>query len=579
VATEFLTFSNREFMSAPVYKVLKDFQEKEVENLDEKQQYLLKRVLQDLLYSGCSLDEATFKVFKDLEARINVKITEFSQNIAKDITSLSCTEEELKGVSERLLATLPRQENGLFEVGIDYPTYMEVMRNCAVQETRARLYNIFMNRGYPVNEAVLLELITLRNELAVLLGFPDFAHLDLQDKMAGTPAKVSSFLDEIRDRVTVAAAEEFKELSRDLPDGVIIGEDGLLNPWDYEYLSNYYTKNYLDLDQNKVAEYFPLESTLQGVFVLYARMLGLKFEIVHPVSKGSDSKQFWHQDVRLIKASDASDGKILGYILLDLHPRVGKYTHACCGSLLAGVDNKIVKQLPVMFVLANFQKPGPEGAALLRHDEVKTFFHEFGHAMHNLLATTEYAYFSGTKVLLDFVEAPSQMFEEWMYSPQILKLISCHYLTGQPLPDEMIEGLQKQKNYLLGNFVTRQIRLALFSLKCYLSEPFASIKGLEESVALAIPSIYRFSKDAHFYASFGHLTGYASAYYSYLWSLVFAKDVWTEILRLGIVAPESGALIRNLLSAGGMMPPEDLLTKVLGRKPSTKAFEDFLIKK
>jgi len=572
VSTDLLNFFNQEFMSKPVFDVMNEFlKSTKLENSEEL--YLLNKILEDLRLSGCGLENDQLAKFKDLENQLTIKNNEFMQNIALDDSKLLLTAEELVGTSDIVLAGLPQDKDGFFVVGVDYPVYFEIMKNCSNQLTRERMYNMFTNRAYPKNQAVLSQVVALRQELASMLGFPDYATLDLVTKMAGTPERVLDFLNKINSQLNGAVAQEFEKLTQDLPVGVEVGEDGLLNPWDYDYLCSYYEKKYLNLDENLVAQYFPIETTLTAIFALYEKMLGLRFEIVENAPK------LWHQDTMLIKAYDVASNDLCGYIILDLYPRLGKYTHACCGSIVLGVDNQLQKQLPVIFVLANFQKATKNYPSLLKHNEVKTFFHEFGHAMHNLLGRTKYSYFSGTSVLRDFVETPSQMFEEWMFSPEILKSVSRHYVTSKPLPDEIIEKMAFERTYVLSSWVTRQIRLALFSLQCYKSSSSVDFKQLEREIAKEVPLMTRFSEHSHFFASFSHLMGYGASYYGYLWSLVFAKELWVKVEGLGVTSSEAGDLVKAVLSRGGMLHPDELLTNVLGHAPGTTAFERFLNKK
>lgn len=571
---ELMVFFNKQFKTPALYNLLKRIKDTNeiYSNLANQQKYFLDQQLQGLELSGCSLTEERLVKFKELENLIEKKSLEFERNIALDEKKLFLKKEDLLGVSERMMSSLPQDENGLYIVGTDYPTYFEVMKNCSVAQTREQLFNIFSNRAYPVNQAVLEEIISLRQELAQLLGMPDYASLNIVDKMAKTPQKVQSFLMDIAKNITTYAQQEFEVITQDLADGIKIGDDGLISVWDFEYQKNYYEKKYLSLDHNLVAEFFPLESTLASIFLIYQNILGLKFEVVQ------SQEWIWHPDVKILKVYNSETQTLMGYIFLDLFPRKGKFTHACCGHLIAGVKNSLVDKLPVMFVLANFPKPSNEAPSLLKHSDVVTFFHEFGHAMHNLLGKTEFGTVAGTNVLRDFVEAPSQMFEEWMWNGKILKQISSHYQTGQSLPDEIIESILRNRTLTLAIGVNRQVRLALFSLYCFWDRSYGSLKDLERQIVQEVPSIIRFSEASHFYASFGHLTGYGAGYYGYLWSQVFAKDLWSEIEKLGIDSKLAGEKIQSLLSVGGMKDPALLLYDVLGREPSVEAFDKYLSK-
>lgn len=574
LVAQMVEFLNRTFKTPDIYHLLKSIRDNasSSDTMNESRKYVLDKLLQDLELAGCALDDNQLSLFKKLENLVELRSIDFERNIALDNSTILLSEEELRGVSMRLLAALPKTDEGLYIVGVDYPTYFEVMKNCAVAKTRERLFNLYSNRAYPVNEGVLKEIISTRQQLAAILGFDDYASLNLADKMAKSPVVVETFLKEISKNLHDYASKEFELLTRDLAAGVVLGDDGMIAPWDFDYQKGYYEKKFLTIDDNFIAEFFPLESTLTGLFAIYQHMLGLRFEIINRPDGA------WHSDVKLLQVYNAETNKLLGYIFLDLFPRAGKYTHACCGSLVTGMKNKFVEKLPVIFVLANFPKPLKDVPSLLKHNDVITFFHEFGHAMHNLLGVTELAMSAGTSVLRDFVEAPSQMFEEWMWDPATLKKVSRHYKTGEPLRDELIASMLKNRDFTLATHINRQVRLSLYSLYCYSSKPYESLKDLEKKIVEEVPSLIRHSEASNFYASFGHLTGYGACYYGYLWSKVYAMDLWSEIKKKGVASLDSGKLIQSLLSAGGTMEPYLLLEKVLGRKPSTAAFDKYLSK-
>lgn len=566
-------FFNKAVNTPELYAVVKDFSESSAAtNLDDEQKYFVEKVLLDLKLSGCSLEGEDFTKFKELQNKISEKSVLFDRNIVADQETVICNPGDLDGVSQRVLSGLKKDDQGRCIVGLDYPTVTEIMANCDVAQTRQKVQLAFSNRGYPKNESVLVEIIELKNQAAQLLGFADFAEMNLSDKMAKSPQTVRNFLKKMKDSVYQAAVAEIEEKTRDLPESVVLGDGGLLNPWDYPYLANYYEKKYLEYDQNLVAEYFPVEKTLKSIFAIYEKMLNIRFEF------GGKPKNIWHDDADVIKAFDASTNDLLGYIFLDLYPRDDKYSHACCGSFVSGAENDQVNKLPVIFVIANFQKPTADAPSLLKHREVTTFFHEFGHAMHNLLGKTRFEYFSGTSVLRDYVEAPSQMFEEWMWKPEVLRDISSHYITEKPLPDDLIKNMHQVRTHDLGMHFARQLKFALFSLNCYTKDAYSSLSQLSEEVSNEVLPGIRFVPEQHFYANFGHLTGYGAGYYGYMWSLVFAKDLWSEVETMGVTSPRSGELIRKVLAAGGMMHPQDLLTKALGREPSTDAFDKFIQK-
>jgi thimet oligopeptidase len=281
----------------------------------------------------------------------------------------------------------------------------------------------------------------------------------------------------------------------------------------------------------------------------------------------------WHDDVRLIEVFDKNN-KQLGYLFLDLHPRPNKYTHAAHGNIVPGITLPDGSRLPVVsVVMANFPKPSKDKPALLMREDVRTFFHEFGHAVHSLLGATQMGSFAGTSVKTDFVEMPSQMLEEWLWDKDILKKISSHYKTGQPLPDGMIENILALKRYDAGNFIARQIMLAKYSLDLHKKGADKDPEKLWFALAeQLLPHLYA-GPEYRAYASFGHLTGYGAKYYGYLWSKVFALDLFDTIKKQGLLNPEIGAkYVQEVISKGGSVDPNILLVNFLGRAPSQEAF-------
>lgn len=572
------SFMNKQIFSQEIYKKFNDIVNHiDANNLSLSDKFFIEQVDLSFRLSGNGLQDEKYAHFKNLSNQINELCAQFSQNIALFSQKISCKKEDLEGVNEEFLLLLEKDQDGNFFLGVDYPTYFEIMGNCSVENTRKKLFLLFNNRAYPENDLVLKKIVSLRNEMANLLGYPDFATLNIASKMAKTPEKVNDFLQEIKSKVLEASQEEFKKLTeKDLPLNISLDENGKLAPWNYLLVRRKYEQKHFLLDENKIAEYFPLEQTLSNIFTIYQNLLNLKFEIIDPIVVRENC---WHPDVHLIKVTDMVNNELLGHLYLDLHPRPGKYTHACCGMLIPPVKNTLIQQKAVTIVLANFPRPAPNKPALLKYDDVRTFFHELGHGMHCLLGHTKFATFAGYNTLWDFVETPSQMFEEWMRDPDVLRQIGKHYQTGETIPEKYIQGMLAQEKEFVGSWTLRQVKLATFSLYLYSNYPsYSTFKELEDIIAADFPDLVLRENDAHFYASFGHLTEYAASYYTYLWSLVFAKDLWSEVKKFGLFSNQTSKLVRDLLSAGGSQDPFKLLQITLGRNPSNQAFMDYISK-
>jgi thimet oligopeptidase len=536
------------------------------EKLSKIQQYFLDEEIDDFIRGGLDLPEEKLKEARALKKEISEVGTEFDANIAQDNRSITVSCNELAGLSDDFITALKKDDKDNYILGIDYPTYFEVMKHCSVEQTRKRLWLEFNNRAYPKNIKVLEKLIELRDKLAHKLGFESYAHLATDDKMAKNPDTVKDFLNELIPKVTKKADKEFKGLFDDLPHDVSLTEDGKIDPWNYNYVIASYKKKHFNLDPRVVAEYFPMEKTIDAVFDIYQQFFNVRFVITKP-------ENMWHEDVQLIEVYRKEDDVPQGYIFLDLYPRSNKYSHACHETCVSGVNYNGNKTPSVAVLIANFPKSTEDKPSLLKHDDVVTFFHEFGHAMHGVLGQTELASFSGTATKRDFVEMPSQMFEEWMWDKEMLKRVTSHYQTGESLPDNLIDTMLELKRFDSGYFVLRQCAFAFLSLHCYENGERKDTNKLVRDMYAKYFSFIRFEPQGHFQASFGHLNGYSAYYYSYMWSKVFALDMFDYIKKQGLLNPEVGEkLINDVLGRGGSADPNELIVEFLGRKPKQDAF-------
>ena len=552
-----------------LYRALKEYAAGQGahEKLNAEEKKYLQELLDGFAKSGLNLPLAQQEEVKKIKKELARLGLEFNTNVAKDQRSIKVTREALAGLDDAFVNSLQRDDSGCYVLGVDYPTYFSVMETCSVGSTRCALRNEFMNRAYPANEPVLHQLIALRDKLAKLLGFASYAALDLDDEMAKTPERAQEFLRDLQVRTNLKLAEEMADLKKELPAGVELSKDGRFQWWDLSYITTEYKKKHFSLDENKLREYFPMQKTVDELLDIYAQFLGVEF-------RQENLKGLWHEDARYV-AVHKKDGTLLGHLILDLHPRPYKYGHACMSPMVPAVREKDgTYHPPVIVVIANFAKPTADRPSLLKHDEVKTFFHEFGHAMHGLFGATQMAGFSGTNVKTDFVEMPSQMLEEWMFDPMILKKVSGHYLTGAPLSDELIEKIREAKTFGNGFFIQRQIVLGTIAFACFSSGENKDPNALTQSMfdATFSPYIMPVPGD-HFAMAFGHLNGYGSRYYAYLWSKVYAVDMFEHIKKFGLLNYEIGKeYIAKVIGKGGSVDPDILIADFLGRTPTLDAF-------
>jgi len=506
----------------------------------------------------------------DISKQLVQKTMQFDANINQDDSSITATSDQLQGLSDQFIQSLETTDDGVYKLGTDYPTYQRVMENCSVADTRYRMWRAFANRAYPQNRELLKNIIALRDQFAQKVGYQDYAHLDIdEEEMAENPETVSAFVSELLHQSQEKWQQEFAQFTRHLPASVELDEKGRLKPWDVAFVKNAYKKAYHEIDETQLMEYFPLDHTLHQLLSIYETFFGVTCKTV----SGHD---LWHEDVWCVQAY--YNGSLMGHIVMDLFPRENKYSHAAqIGVVPRFHDGDTTHSQPgVVFLVANFPKPQGDQPALLKRDDVMTFFHEFGHVLHTLFGATEMIGQAGTNVATDFVELPSQMLEEWLYDADILKQVSSHYTRHESLPDDMMSRIQGLQTYDAGFFVQRQVALSRMSLSSFAQGGDKDPDAVFDAAFGHMHDYIMPSDENHFYAAFGHLTGYGAKYYSYLWSKVYAIDVFSHIDKHGLLNPDIGqAYARNVLMQGDSVKPMTLLENFLGRSPSRDAFYQY----
>lgn len=534
------------------------------ESLTAEELYFVTETLEGFRRAGLHLDPANFQRVQTLIKELNRLSLQFQQNINTDQSFITVDAAELAGVPAQVVANLERTPAGQLVVKTDYPTVLAILDFCENTETRHRVSRMFNNRAYPQNNAVLTEIINKRDELAQLIGFPSYAAMDLDNQMAKELAMVEQFIQGLQAKACGKAQQEVQQFLAAYPKPQsLTNEQGQVYAWNMRFLKNYYKKQQLNLDMRMVAEYFPLDHTIQELLQIYEQFLGLQFK--------HQKIDLWVPDLELLAVYRAE--QLLGYIILDLHPRANKFSHAASFSAIHTVLTPQGSTLAVDVVMTNFPAGTAEIPALMNFSDVTTFFHEFGHALHTVLGATNIASFSGTNVKRDFVEMPSQMLENWLQDPAILRQVSCHYQTGAPLPDEMIKTLTEINKFDAGDFIARQLLLTKFSLELFKPGKNKAVNALYRVLAQQYHPYLALDSEDHFYAAFGHLTGYGAKYYGYLWANVFAKDLFNKIKAGGLLNPAVGQeYVAQILSKGGTQDPNQLIENFLGRKPTQTAF-------
>ena len=526
-------------------------------DLDAQAGRLLDKVLESFTRSGVDRDDETRARVVAINERVTEIDQEFGRNIRDDVRTIRVTPDRLAGMPDDWLAAHPADDEGLVTVTTDYPDAIPVRMFAHDPEVRRDLTVQFLTRGWPQNEPLLTELFDLRHELATLVGYDDWASYDADVKMIGKGPAIPEFIDRI-----AAAAEEpmrrdlealLERYRRDVPDAAAIDSA------DGAYYEELVRKEQYDVDSQEVRTYFGFDKVQQGLLDVTGRLFGLRYEPVTDVT-------LWADDVTAYDVHRGDDVERIGRIFLDLHPRDGKYKHAAQFTLTEGVAGR---QLPEGVLVCNFP------AGLMEHDHVVTLFHEFGHLVHHVLAGHgRWTRFAGVATEWDFVEAPSQMLEQWAWDAAVLRTFATDE-GGEPIPAELVERMRRADDYGKGIQARTQMFYASMSYWFHTDRPAdlrARMVELQERY-----SPFAYIDDTRMFASFGHLGGYSSAYYTYMWSLVIAKDLFSAFDPDDLFDPEVAGRYRDrVLAAGGSKDAADLVADFLGRPYTFDAYAAWL---
>ena len=529
--------------------------------LDEQASRLMTKVLADFTRAGVDQDDETRARITAISERLTEIDQEFGKVIRDDVRSIRVTPERLAGLPQDFIDAHPADDEGLVTVTTDYPDAVPTRMFAHDQDVRRDMTLAFLDRGWPATDPLLREMFDLRHELANLVGYSDWAAYDADVKMIKEGPAIPAFIDKISD----AAAGPMKRdlailLERyraDHPDA-----DRVLN-FDATYYEELVRKEQYDVDSQRVRTYFAFDKVRQGLLEVTGRLFGLRYDRI------SDAN-VWDADVAAYDVIDlAREGAVIGRIYLDLHPRAGKYKHAAQFTLTDGVAGR---QLPEGVLVCNFSR------GLMEHDDVVTLFHEFGHLVHHVLGGhVEWARFAGVATEWDFVEAPSQMLEEWAWDPDILSSFATDE-AGEPIPTELVEAMRRSDDFGKGYTARVQMFYAAMSYYFHVERPddlTARMIELQEQY-----SAWPYLEGTHMFASFGHLGGYSSAYYTYMWSLVIAKDLFSAFDANDLFDAAGSGVARRyrdrVLAPGGSRDAADLVADFLGRPYTFDAYAAWL---
>lgn len=548
-------------------------------NLDYEQEMLLDKTYKSFVRSGADLDEEKKQRYREVSMELSKLSLQFGENLLAETNAYELViekEEDLKGlpkdvVSRAASTAREKGKEGKWIFTLQAPSYVPFMEYAENRSLRETLYKAYMSKALKGNDRdnqeIVKQLAKLRAEKAQILGYKTYAAYVLEERMAESPDKVEEFLNDLLQRALPKAKEEVEEIKTFMKE---LGVDHELQRWDWAFYSEKLRKKKYDLDDELTKPYFKLENVISGVFQTAERLFGINF-------KRNKEIPVYHPDVEAYEVMDSS-GEVTAVFFADFFPREGKRGGAWMTSYR---DQKKVngkKIIPQVSIVCNFTPSSDDTPSLLKFDEVKTLFHEFGHALHGMLADTRYASLSGTHVYWDFVELPSQILENWCYEKECLDLFAKHYETGELIPQEYVERLKASAIYHEAYATVRQLSFGMLDLNWHhlpleKAGDITDVKAVEEQ-AFAPTDLFPPVPDTNMSVQFGHIFGggYAAGYYSYKWAEVLDADAFSLFQERGVFDPETAKSFKdNILSRGGTEHPMELYKKFRGQEPSPDA--------
>jgi saccharolysin len=566
----------REDVFKAINKVYLD--NKDNNELDPETRRFIEKLNKQYERNGLSLPLETRDKIKALKQELSTLALKFSSNLSEETGFNLYTKEELDGVPDDVINQFEqvKQDDGSvsYKMTFKYPDLFPVLKYAKDANTRKTAFTADQSKC-PENADILIKAVKIRAELAKLLGYNNFSEYILEERMAKKPETVMNFLNDLKVKLKPLGEKEFDYL-KSLKEKEIGKKDDEYYIWDHRYYHTKMLENDYNVDEIKIAQYFPMKNTIEKMLSIYETIFNLKFV---EIEKSNKLYNTWHEDVKQFQVwkMDNKDPIFIGHLYFDLHPRTGKYGHAAnFGLVPAYIDIETGKKnYPSTSLVCNFTKDTKEKPSLLKHGEVVTFFHELGHGIHDLMGQTQYSRFHGTSVSWDFVEMPSQLLEYFCWDEAMLTKLSSHYETGESLPKDLIKSLISSKNVNGAMFNLRQLHFGLFDMALHTSEDGnVDVDSLWNNMREEICLISNGGIDFKGYGSFGHLMGgYASGYYGYLWSNVFAADVFFTKFAKDPLNVTNGMEYRNkILARGGSRDEMDNLIDLLGREPESDAF-------
>lgn len=569
--------SNDVLLDAALFqKVEAVYQQKDNLKLEEEQQTLLDKTFRSFIRNGANLNEVDKIRLREIDKELSRLGLKFGENVLGETNKYELVvgnERDLKGLPEGLMeaaaqTAAEKGKEGKWVFTLAYPSYIPFMTYAENRELRKELYmayNTKSSKGDELdNQEIIKDILRLKDERVRLLGYKKYADFVLEERMAENPTKVMGFLEDLLEKSMPKAQEEVKELEEFAKkfDGI-----DQLEKWDFGYYSEKLKKEKFEVDDELLKPYFPLDKTLQGVFTTAGKLYDLEFF-------RNEDIPVYHPEVTAYEVRNIS-GEHVAVFYTDFFPRSGKRNGAWMTGFRGQKQTASGEQRPHVAIVCNFTRPTKTKPSLLTFNEVTTLFHEFGHALHGMLANGKYESLSGTSVYWDFVELPSQIMENWCYEKECLDLFAEHYKTGEKIPGELIERIKKASNFHQGYQTVRQISFGLLDMSYHSTDP-STIKDVHvfENEVMKATELLTPVAGTMMSPSFSHIFqgGYAAGYYSYKWAEVLDADAFELFLEKGIFDKATASSFKeNILSAGGKVHPSVLYRKFRGRDPKPKA--------
>lgn len=569
-------FKNDLLLNKELFTRVKEvFDQRKSLDLNTEEQMLLEKQYKGFTRNGANLSETDKSTLREIDAELAQLTLKFGENVLAEtnIYELHLTDEsDLKGlpegIKEAAAQTAKERSKSGWIFTLDYPSYVPFVKYADNRALRKKISLAFGSKGFHGddldNSANIQRITQLRHQRATLLGYESHAHFVLEERMAETPQKVTDFLNELLEKAKPAAQKEFDELevfAKELDD------IDRLEKWDASYYAEKLKQQRFNLDDEKLKPYFKLENVIDGVFAVAQKLFGLYF-------KETSTLDTYHPDVKTYEVLDA-EGILVSLFYADFHPRPGKRGGAWMTSYKPQQIVNGVNDRPHVSIVCNFTKPTESKPSLLTFREVTTLFHEFGHALHGMLANTTYPHLSGTNVYWDFVELPSQMLENWCYEKETLELFATHYETGEVIPMEYVEKIKESAAFHEGMQTLRQLSFGMLDMAWHGSDPsgVTNVKAFETE-AFTPTQLYPEVSETCMSTSFSHIFqgGYSAGYYSYKWAEVLDADAFEYFKQEGIFNKKVADKFKDhVLSQGGTQDPMKLYVKFRGQKPNPDA--------